>query len=67
MLNNYPEEETLMSIEADLGAEKAKLKFIPKVLEENFIVDSKYILTTRLTKLHGCIILPKTIPLTIPG
>lgn len=51
MLNNYPEEETLMSIEADLGAEKAKLKFIPKVLEENFIVDSKYIFDDTFNKI----------------
>jgi len=42
-LKNMPSEQLLMSIEADLGSEKSKLKFIPKSLEDNFVVDSKYI------------------------
>ena len=50
-LNGYPEEETLMNIEADLGAERAKLKYIPKVLEENFLVDSKYIFDDTFNKI----------------
>ncbi len=50
-LNNYPEEEELMNIEADLGAEQAKLKYIPKVLEENFLVDSKYIFDDTFNKI----------------
>lgn len=50
-LNNYPEESDLNDIEANLGAEKAKLKFIPKVLEENYIVDSKYIFDETFNKI----------------
>lgn len=50
-LNNYPNEETLMNIEAELGAEKAKLKYIPKVLEENYVVDSKYIFDDTFNKI----------------
>lgn len=51
LLNTYPDEKTLISIEADLGAEKAKLRYIPKVLEENFIVDSKYIFDDTFNKI----------------
>ncbi len=51
VLNNYPEESDLNDIEANLGAEKAKLKFIPKVLEENYIVDSKYIFDDTFNKI----------------
>ncbi len=50
-LNDYPEEATLMNIETDLGAERAKLKYIPKVLEENFLVDSKYIFDDTFNKI----------------
>ena len=50
-LNNYPDEETLMNIESELGAEKAKLKYIPKVLEENYVVDSKYIFDDTFNKI----------------
>ncbi len=51
LLNTYPDEETLINIEADLGAEKAKLRYIPKVLEENFVVDSKYIFDDTFNKI----------------
>ena len=50
-LKNNPSDETLMNIEADLGAIKAKLKFIPKALEENFIVDAKYIFDDTFNKI----------------
>ncbi len=51
LLNNFPDEKSLMNIEAEFGAEKAKLKYIPKVLEENFIVDSKYIFDDTFNKI----------------
>ena len=50
-LDTYPDEETLINIEANLGAEKAKLRYIPKVLEENFVVDSKYIFDDTFNKI----------------
>jgi len=51
MLNNYPDENTLEKIEKELGAERARIKFIPKTLEENFVVDSKYIFDDTFNKI----------------
>lgn len=46
-----PTEKSLMNIEAELSVEKSKLKFIPKTLEDNFIVDSKYVFDDMFNKL----------------
>ena len=35
-------EEDLSKIENDLATEKTKIQYIPKALEENYVVDSKY-------------------------
>ncbi len=50
-LNNYPDEEALMNLEAELASERAKLQFIPKILEENYVVDSKYIFDDTFNKI----------------
>lgn len=42
-LSKKPSEEILMNIESEFWSEEAKLKFISKTLEDNFIVDSKYV------------------------
>lgn len=42
-LNKSPNEKTLDSIEAELNTYRSKLNFIPKSLEDNFVVDSKYV------------------------
>lgn len=42
-LSKNPSEESLMNIDAEFWSEEAKLKFISKTLEDNFIVDSKYV------------------------
>ncbi len=42
-MNNNPQEKDLMEIEAQLSTIRSKLSFIPKSLEDNFILDSKYI------------------------
>lgn len=50
-LKNNPDEKQLMGIEADLSAEKSKLSFISKTLEDNFVVDSKYIFDDTFNKI----------------
>lgn len=51
LVRTNPTEKTLMSVEAELSVEKSKLKFIPKTLEDNFIVDSKYVFDNTFNKL----------------
>ena len=51
LVRTNPTEKTLMSVEAELSAEKSKLKFIPKTLEDNFVVDSKYVFDDTFNKL----------------
>lgn len=51
LVRTNPTEKSLMNIEAELSVEKSKLKFIPKTLEDNFIVDSKYVFDDVFNKL----------------
>ena len=51
MLKNNPDEKVLMNMEADLAAEKSKLTFISKTLEDNFVVDSKYVFDDTFNKI----------------
>ena len=41
-IKNANDEKLLMDLEATLAKETARFSFIPKLLEENYIVDSKY-------------------------
>lgn len=50
-LDNNPDEKMIMSLEADLATEKSKLTFIPKTLEDNFVVDSKYVYDDTFNKI----------------
>ena len=42
-LSNNPDEKVLMEIGTQLNSVKSRLSFIPKSLEDNFVLDSKYI------------------------
>lgn len=50
-LRTNPDEETLINLGAELEIEKSKIKFVPKTLEDNFIVDSKYIFDDAFNKI----------------
>ncbi|MBO5039272.1 MAG: AsmA family protein [Alphaproteobacteria bacterium] len=50
-LRTHPNEEILMNLGAELEIEKSKIKFVPKTLEDNFIVDSKYIFDEAFNKI----------------
>ena len=50
-LKNNPDEKTLMALESDLASDKSKLTFIPKTLEDNFVVDSKYVFDDTFNKI----------------
>lgn len=50
-LRTQPNEETLLNLGAELEIEKSKIKFVPKTLEDNFIVDSKYIFDETFNKI----------------
>lgn len=51
IVRTNPTEKSLMGVEAELSVEKSKLKFIPKTLEDNFIVDSRYVFDGVFNKL----------------
>ena len=51
LLKNGDDEKLLMELEAEVTVEKSKLKFIPKQLEDNYIVDSKYIFDNIFNKI----------------
>lgn len=50
-LNKATDQSLLKNIGNELGIEKAKLKFIPKTLEDNYVVDSKYVYDEILNKI----------------
>ncbi|MBR5598930.1 MAG: AsmA family protein [Alphaproteobacteria bacterium] len=45
------DEKTLMDLEATLAKETARFMFIPKLLEENYVVDSKYVFDDTFNKI----------------
>lgn len=51
VLKNNPSEKNLMDIDARLSSIKSKLLFIPKSLEDNFMMDSKYIFNDLFDKI----------------
>ncbi|MBE6463089.1 MAG: AsmA family protein [Alphaproteobacteria bacterium] len=51
LLDKSNDEKTLMNIEADLAKETSRIKIIPKTLEENYVVDSKYVFDDNFSKL----------------
>lgn len=48
---HQPDEKTLIDMGAELNVLKSKLKFIPKSLEDNYIVDGKYIFDNLFNKI----------------
>ncbi|MBR1374034.1 hypothetical protein IJ556_06245, partial [bacterium] len=49
--DHQPDEKTLIDMGAELNVLKSKLKFIPKSLEDNYIVDGKYIFDNLFNKI----------------
>jgi len=51
ILHGDVNEEKLTKIENDLALERTKLQAIPKALEENFVIDSKYVFDDTFNKI----------------
>ncbi len=51
VLRNNPKEEDLRDIESEFSAQTSKIEFIPRSLEDNFVVDSKYIFDDTFNKI----------------
>lgn len=51
ILRGDVDEEKLAKIENDLTSERLKLQSIPKALEENFVIDSKYVFDDTFNKI----------------
>ena len=48
---NAKDEKVLMDLEAKLAKETSRFKFVPKILEENYVVDSKYLFDDTFNKI----------------
>lgn len=51
MLLQSPAEDDFIAIESELNAEETKLQIIPKTLEENYLIDSKYVYEDTFNKI----------------
>ena len=50
-LRHNPSEAYLREVEADLSTERSKVLYVPKALEDNFVVDSKYVFDATFNKI----------------
>ncbi|MBR5154097.1 MAG: AsmA family protein [Alphaproteobacteria bacterium] len=50
-ISNASDEKVLMDLEAKLAKEISRFKYIPKTLEENYVVDSKYLFDDTFNKI----------------
>lgn len=51
LLSTSNDEKALMDIEASLAKETSRINIVPKALEENYVVDSKYVFDDLFSKL----------------